>query len=46
MNTLLIVLSTIVGVLGLSMSIWSFFDTRKKYYNNFIQERKNRGKIK
>ncbi|MBB3119506.1 hypothetical protein FHS03_002558 [Massilia violacea] len=31
MNTLLYVITCFAAVLGLGVSIWSFFDTRKKY---------------
>jgi hypothetical protein len=32
----------LVALLGIGVSIWSYIDTRKKYYDEFIEERKNR----
>lgn len=28
-------------VLGVGVAVWSFIDTRKKYYNEYIERRKN-----
>jgi len=32
----------IVAFLGIGISIWSFIDTRKKYYDEFIEKRKDK----
>jgi len=42
MTTVLIILSILIALLGISVSIWSLIDTRKKYYDEFIQNRKDR----
>jgi len=42
MTTVLIILSILIALLGISVSIWSLIDTRKKYYDEFIQDREDR----
>lgn len=32
----------LVSLLGIGVSIWSFIDTRKKYYDEFVKNRKDR----
>lgn len=42
MNLLLGTLTFILAFLGIAISIWSIIDTRKKYYDDFIQNRKDK----
>lgn len=41
MNLISYILSTVAVVCGLWVAIWSFIDTRKRYYEDFM----NRNKI-
>lgn len=34
------ILSIIVAIAGLGVAIWSFFDTRKQYYIDYINKKK------
>lgn len=43
MTTLIIVLTAIVALVGISTAIWSIINTRKKFYNDFLK-RKSDGK--
>lgn len=43
MTILIIVLTAIVALIGVSTAIWSIVNTRKKFYNDFL-ERKSNGK--
>lgn len=42
MMSILEISTFIISFLGIGVSIWSFLDTRKKYYNEFIEKRKDR----
>ncbi len=35
MNTLIYIITGIAIVLGIGVSIWSFIDTRKRYYDEY-----------
>lgn len=32
-------------IVGISFSVWTFFDTRKKYYNEFLKRKSEREKL-
>ena len=38
----LLVLGIAVGLIGLGVAVWSFIDTRKRYYDEFLQRKKRR----
>lgn len=40
MNTAIIIISSIFAVIGISFSIWTIIDTRKRYYEEH-QKRKH-----
>jgi nitrogen fixation-related uncharacterized protein len=40
MNTLIITITVIVAILGISVVLWSIIDTRNKYYNEYVQRKK------
>ena len=40
MTSLIIIATMVLCVGGVSLFIWSLFDTRKKYYNDFITRKK------
>jgi hypothetical protein len=41
MNTILIIVTSIVSILGLTLSIKTIIDTRKKYYQEYLERKKN-----
>lgn len=46
MNTLIILISFIVGFLGLALAAWSAVNTRNKYYNDFMERKPGREKFR
>jgi len=46
MNDIIIVIIIFTIVIGIIFSVWSISQTRKKYYNDFINQRNNRKKQK
>jgi len=42
LNLVLGILTAILAFSGIVISIWSIIDTRKKYYDEFIQNREDR----
>jgi len=42
LNLVLEILTSILAFSGIAISIWSIIDTRKKYYDEFIENRKGR----
>lgn len=32
-------------LIGISFAVWTFFDTRKKYYNGFLKRKSEREKL-
>ncbi|WP_454047425.1 DUF6414 family protein [Chryseobacterium sp. Marseille-Q8038] len=40
MNTILIIVTSIVSILGLTLSIKTIIDTRKKYYQEYLERKK------
>ncbi len=43
MTTLIILLSAIVGIVGIGVAVWSFLDTRKKYYEEYLDRKRKHG---
>ena len=46
MNAFIIVISFIVGFLGLALATWSAVNTRNKYYNDFMERKPAREKLR
>lgn len=44
MTILIIIITVIVAILGLLLSINTLIETRKKYYNDYIQRKKKHEK--
>jgi len=42
MNTLIIALTTLVSIIGIIISLKTIIDTRKKYYQNYVQRKKDK----
>jgi hypothetical protein len=43
---LTIYISTLIfALIGISFAVWTFFDTRKKYYNDFLKRKSEREKL-
>lgn len=40
MNSVITIISTVVGILGIAIAIWSIFDTRKKYFKEYLKRKK------
>ncbi len=40
MTNAIIIASLILGAAGVVFSVWSLFDTRKKYYNEYLARKK------
>lgn len=40
MENLIMVLSILTGASGLIAAIWSIFDTRKKYYQDYLKRKR------
>lgn len=45
MNSIIIILGVIVALAGLGLVGWSFVDTRKKYYHEFMKRKSAREKF-
>ena len=43
MTELLTVVGVLVIVSGLGVAVWSFIDTRKRYYAEYLKRRRNAG---
>jgi len=41
MTELIVAASVIVGVAGVAVVVWSIFDTRNRYYSEYISRKKN-----
>lgn len=39
MTTLIYSVTGIAAVLGIGVAVWSFLDTRKKYYNEYVSRK-------
>lgn len=46
MNEIAIAIIIFTIIIGIIFSFWSIIQTRKKYYNDFINQRNNRKKQK
>ena len=40
MTTLIIVVTATIGVIGISVVAWSILDTRKKYFNEYMERKR------
>ena len=45
MTSLIIILGIAVSLVGLCLVVWSFIDTRKKYYYEFMKRKSAREKF-
>lgn len=43
MNTLVVIMGSIVGLIGCFVAVWSVIDTRKKHYKDYLNNK--RGKL-
>ena len=43
MTELITVAGVLVIVSGLGVAVWSFIDTRKRYYEEYLKRRRNAG---
>ena len=43
MTELLTVVGVLVIVSGLGVAVWSFIDTRKRYYKEYLRRKRNAG---
>ena len=41
MTTLIYTVTAVVAILGVGVAIWSIFDTRKKFYNEYRNRKIN-----
>lgn len=41
MTTIIIVASIILALVGILVAIWSIISTRKKYYDDYIERKRN-----
>ena len=41
MTGIIVFATTIVSLMGIAFVIWSFVNTRKKYYNEYLSRKKN-----
>lgn len=41
MNTVLYAITGVAIVVGLGVSIWSFIDTRRRFYEDYVKRRGN-----
>lgn len=41
MNTVIIIISIVASVIGLVVSIRTMFETRRKYYNEYLKRKRN-----
>jgi hypothetical protein len=41
MTTIILLLSALASILGVIVSVWSLIITRKKYYQEYIQRKRN-----
>jgi uncharacterized membrane protein len=41
MNTIILILTILATIIGLYISIKTFIETRKKYYNDFLKRKRN-----
>lgn len=40
MTTLILTIAVIVGLVGICVAVWSFFNTRNKYYSEYVERKK------
>ena len=40
MNTVILITSSFFAVIGIGFSIWSIIDTRKRYYEEFMEKKR------
>jgi len=45
MTAIIYILTTIVSIAGVALVAWTFIDTRKKYYNEFVKRKSEREKL-
>lgn len=45
MNAAIYVVTFIVTAAGIVFSVWSYIDTRKRYYNEFVKRKSKREKL-
>lgn len=41
MSDIILILSFVVSILGIIVGAWSITDTRKKYYSEYVERKKN-----
>ena len=39
LTIVLLIVASILAVVGVSVAVWSIFDTRKRYYDEYINSR-------
>lgn len=40
MTIIIIVLTLVIGLVGISIAIWSFIDTRKRYFDEYLSRKR------
>lgn len=40
MSTLVVVVTATIGIIGLGVVAWSIFDTRKKYFDEYVKRKR------
>lgn len=41
MTTIIVFITCILGLFGIGVSVWSIITTRKKYYHEYIERKRN-----
>ncbi len=42
MNTIIVITTSLFVIIGISVFVWSIYDTRKKYYQEYLNRRRNK----
>jgi hypothetical protein len=45
MDAYIYIFTAFFAVVGVSFAVWTLFDTRKKYYNDFLKRKSEREKL-
>ena len=40
MTEVIVITGTILAIIGIGVSIWSFIDTRKRYYDEYMRRKR------
>lgn len=46
MTSIIFILTALFTVAGIVLAAWTFIDTRKKYYNDFMKRKSGREKLR